>query len=291
MSREAWQDLSVQISRRRLRCVLDPLLCLTRHGVALIRRLAPCAELWLAPAFLGILDGWEFYYDQPELLTQSLPMQEHGGAYDEDEFREALHAWIKLREDLGHGRGQLFWAGDNLHESSLAPDIEGVVLQHWEHLAQGLEQRLPKDLHGGPLAAAFPDTVALVAALDHAVLLTLREPHQPTGLRKPPRLDPTICHNLGLWGLPCKRLGCEDDFVQHERALLVRLFVEAGIASFLWSGLPLVVAHLFVPGFVGCSDAEQDLLNDREPRPVKGVWEGARVFWYHVSAEDEHAAA
>src|ERR1700741_2736268 len=117
MSREAWQDLSVQISRRRLRCVLDPLACLSRHGVALIRRLAPRAELWLTPAFLRILDGWGLYYDKPHLLTRHLHMQEHGGAYDEEEFREALHAWIKLRDDLGHGQGQLFWAGDNLHES------------------------------------------------------------------------------------------------------------------------------------------------------------------------------
>jgi hypothetical protein len=256
----------------------------------LIRRLAPCAELWLAPAFLAILDGWEFYYDQPELLTRSLPMHEQGGAYSEEEFREALHAWVKLREDLGHGQNQLFWAGDNLHESALAPDVEGTVLQHWEHLAQGLEQLLPKDLHGGPLAAAFPDTVALVAALDHAVLLTLREPPAPTGLRKAPELAPTICHNLGRWGLPCKRLRVEDEFVQLERTVLVRLFVEAGITSFLWSGLPLVVAHLFVPGFVG-GDSDPDFLGEREPRPVKGVWEGAGVFWYCLSVEGENGAA
>jgi hypothetical protein len=285
MSREAWQDLSVQISRRRLRCVLDPLLCLSRRGVALIRRLAPRAELWLAPAFLGILDSWDFYYEKPELLTRSLSMQEHGGAYHEDEFREALHAWIKLRDDLGHG--QLFWAGDNLHESSLAPDVEGTTLQHFEHLAQGLEQLLPEDLRGAPLAAAFPDTVALVAALDRAVLLTLREPHAV--LRQPPKLEPTICHNLGRWGLPCKRLWVDDDFVQHERALVVRLFVEAGISSFLWSGLPLVVAHLFVPGFVG--DVEPDFPGESEPRPVKGVWEDASVFWYSLSAEDHYGAA
>jgi hypothetical protein len=289
MGREGWQDLSVQISRRRERFVLDPLLCLSRHGVALIRRLAPRAELWLPPAFLGILDGWEYYYDQPESLTKSLPMQKHGGAYNEDEFREALHAWLRLREDLGHGQGQLFWAGDNLHESSLAPDVEGALLQHWEHLAQGLEHRLPEGLREGPLAAALPDTVALVAALDHAVLLTLREPHDPKGLQKAPKLEPTVCHNIGHWGLPCRRLRVDDDFVQYERALLVRLFVEAGIASFLWSGMPLVVAHVFVPGFVG-GDGEPDLLSEGEPRPVKGVWEGACVFWYFLSVEDEDGA-
>ncbi|SRR5579883_573420 len=287
MSREAWQDLSVQISRRRLRCVLDPLLCLSRRGVALIRRLAPCAELWLAPAFLGILDSWDLYYDEPELLIGALSMQEHGGAYREDEFREALGAWIKLRDDPGHG--QLYWAGDNLHESSLAPDVEATMLQHFEHLAQGLEHLLPKDLRGAPLAAAFPDTVALVAALDHAVLLTLREPHAHSGLRAPPSLDPTICHNLGRWGLPCKRLGLGDDFVQYERALLVHLFVEAGISSFLWSGLPLVVAHLFVPGFVG--GVASEFPGEGEPRPVKGIWEDAGVFWYSLSAEDHHGAA
>jgi hypothetical protein len=287
MSREAWQDLSVQISRRRLRCVLDPLLCLSRRGVALIRRLAPCAELWLAPEFLSILDSSNFYYDKPELLTRSLSMQEHGGAYREDEFREALHAWIRLRDDLGNG--QLYWAGDNLHESALAPDVEGTMLQHFVRLAEGLGGLLPEDLRGAPLAAAFPDTVALVAALDHAVLLTLREPHVEAGLRPRPKLDPTICHNLGRWGLPCKRLRVDDDFVQYERALLVRLFVEAGISSFLWSGLPLVVAHLFVPGFVG--DLEPDFPGEGEPRPVKGIWEDARVFWYSLNAEDHHGAA
>ena len=68
------------------------------------------------------------------------------------------------------------------------------------------------------------------------------------------------------------------------------LFVEAGIASFLWSGLPLVVAHLFVPGFVG-GDSEPDFLGEREPRPVKGVWEGAGVFWYYLNVEGEDGAA
>ena len=287
MSREAWQDLSVQISRRRLRCVLDPLLCLSRRGVALIRRLAPSAELWLAPTFLGILDSWDFYYDQPELLTRSLSMQQHGGAYHQEEFREALRAWIKLRDELG--QGQLFWAGDNLHESSLASEVDGAMLRHFEHLAQALEQLLPEDLRGAPLAAAFPDTVALVAALDHAVLLTLREPHADPGLSGRPKLDPTICHNLGRWGLPCKRLRVDDDFVQYERSLLVRLFVEAGISSFLWSELPLVVAHLFVPGFVG--DVAPEFPGECEPRPVKGIWEDARVFWYGLSAEDHYGAA
>ena len=50
-------DLSVQVTRRRSRCVLDPNLALSRHGAMLARLLAPYAELWVGPEHFTILDS------------------------------------------------------------------------------------------------------------------------------------------------------------------------------------------------------------------------------------------
>src|SRR5208283_3282900 len=193
MGREAWPDLSVQISRRRWRCVLDPLLCLSGAGAALARGLAAHAEIWLAPEFHHILDGWTLYDGKPELLLQGLPTQTRGCAYAEEDLREAMRAWLLLREDLGHGGGRLYWVRDCLRESSLPPGMEDSVLPRWELLAEGLEERLSKTGHeGGPLVAALRDTAALVAALPGALLLSLREPPRGRESHALPQLEPTM---------------------------------------------------------------------------------------------------
>ena len=61
-------DLSVQITRRRARCVLDPNLALSRDGATLTRLLASHAELWVGPEFFNILDSAQLYQREPELL-------------------------------------------------------------------------------------------------------------------------------------------------------------------------------------------------------------------------------
>ena len=285
MGREVCPDLSVQISRRRWRCVLDPLLCLSHGGPAFARGLAPHAEVWLAPEFHHILDSWVLYDQKPDLLTQSL-----GGSYVADEIRDALRLWLRLREESSRLGGRLYWVRDSLRESCLPSGMEESVLPRWEAMAEALDERLSKvSENNGPVVAAMRDAVALSAALPGALLLTLRQPAKSG-------LAPAVCRHLQAWGLSCRRLDIDDDLVTLERSLLLRVLVEAGLAGFLWSGMGLAVMHLVVPGDLSpghgyaSNSGELDFLTeDGEPRPLKNAWEDARAFWYHVAVEDAHA--
>jgi hypothetical protein len=293
MGQDPWSDLSVQISSQPWRCVPDPLLCLSRDGAAFVSALAgahvvghsPRAQVWMAPEFHSILDNWMLHDQHPELLMQSL-----GGPNDPDELRQALRLWLRLRDRAGRPDGRLCWVRDALRESCLPVGIGDSVVPRWEAMAQALDERLAhKREKSGPGIAAMRDSAALCAVLTDAVLLCAREsddPHQA----------PRLCRHLQDWGLPCRRLRIADDLVALERGLLLRLLVEAGLASFLWAGLRLAVAHIVAPhlflipnGDAFASDVDDLDFQGDEPRPIKSLWEGAQVFWYNLAAE--HADA
>src|SRR5579872_3438881 len=108
---QLWPDLSVQISRRRWRCVPDPALCLSGHGAAFVSGLASHAEVWMTPEFHHILDSWLLYDQSPELLGQSL-----GGRQSTEEIRHALRVWLRLRDEAGQTAARLCWVRDALRE-------------------------------------------------------------------------------------------------------------------------------------------------------------------------------
>jgi hypothetical protein len=282
---QIWPDLSVQISRRRWRCVPDPVLCLSRIGAAFVRGLTAHAEVWLGPEFLNILDSWMLYDRDPELLTRSL-----GNRQPPDGMRHALRVWLRLREEAGRSSGRLCWVRDALRESSLPAGMDELVVPRWELMAEALDERLSKASEtSGPGIAAMRDAAALGAVLPGAVLLTLCEPGER-------QAAPLICRHLETWQLPCRRLGIDDDLVTLERSLLLQLLVEAGLAGFLWGGLRLAVVHLLVPGhfrlpashgFAGVEE-EPDFLADGEPIPLNGAWEDAQSFWYDLAAESSY---
>jgi hypothetical protein len=286
---QSWPDLSVQISRRRWRCVPDPLLCLSRDGAAFLSGLTLHAEVWLAPEFLNILDNWASYLRDPTLLTRAL-----GGRNSPDDVRDALRIWIRLREEKGQIGGPLYWVRDALRESSLPAGTDESLLWRWEAMAESLDQRLSSTV-GEPgvapsadflaLAAAHRDAAALAAVLSGAILLSA---HKSEELDRSPRL----CRRLESWRVPCRRLELADDLVSLERGLLLHMLVESGLARFLWGGLRLSVVHLLVPGHFRSSrgqpfatpEEEMDYLDDEEPESPKDVWDDARVFWYDLTA-------
>jgi hypothetical protein len=127
------------------------------------------------------------------------------------------------------------------------------------------------------------DSAALCAVLTDAVLLCARELDGPDQ-------TPRLCRCMQDWGLRCRRLEIADDLVAVERGLLLRLMVEAGLASFLWGGLKLAVAHIVAPhqflisnGDAFSNDDEGLDFQGDEPRPIKNPWEDARVFWYELA--------
>jgi hypothetical protein len=114
MVRSLEPELSVHISRRRWRCVVDPHLCLSHEGAAFIRGLCGHAEIWLGPEFLNILDSWLLYEREPSALRWP-----KGAGPDADEVRQALRIWQGLRDTSGAGSGRLCWVRDAVRESCL----------------------------------------------------------------------------------------------------------------------------------------------------------------------------
>jgi hypothetical protein len=288
MPKDPWPGVSLQINRRRRRCVLDPLFCLSQPGAAFISAMAPYAEMWLGPEFLNILDNWPIYHHKPELL--GWPGEER---YDPDELRDALRVWQHLRDGSGHVGGPLCWVRDALRESCLPQGIDDAVVPRFEALAEALDGRLAASAYRtGPLTAAIRDTAALAGVLPGAVVLGLCRQNEPW-------LPPALCDHLRAWHLPCERLNERNTLVSRERDTLIDLLVDAGVSSFLWAGLRVAVVHVVVPGQrrfvpVHALATEHDcpeFLPDEECNPIKGPWDDARAFWYELAAEDAHVRA
>jgi hypothetical protein len=304
MAREPWPDLSVQISRRRWRCVPDLDLCLTQSGAALVYALAPHAEIWLTPEFLDILDSWVLYDREPELLSRPWPDRRPDDEWEEHRRRElaaqatlaevphALRIWRRLRDDAGRAGGLLHWVRDASHESCLPPGAPDSLVQRWEAMAEALETRLPQagEAGCGPYVATMRDATALAGVLGGAAVLCRRDPVDPA-------LPPLLCRQLPDWNLPCRHRPAEDEIVARERAMLLGMMVDAGLSGFLWGGGELAVLRLLVPGEAGLRlpgsfpgpMEDPDFDAARDPPPVRGVWDGAQAFWYDLTGETADA--
>jgi hypothetical protein len=277
-----YPDVSVQLTQRRWRCVLDSNLALSPLGAEFARLLAPCAEVWLGTEFFNILDSARIYREEPELLVW--PGTDHKEART---LPGVLRDWTRLRDAAGYGSTQFHWIGDVLRESRLPAGMSETVVARWEAAARSLDACLPRAIEAsGPLIAAMRDTVALCAVLPAAAILTLRGGASDKA--------PMLCRHIAGWGVACQRLSEHDDLVAMERAGLRGMLVQAGLAKFLWGGLDLVVLHLQASG-IGRLDFREDPMADEEDvlsiaEPDRGgPWDGARAFWYDVVPEQHHA--
>jgi hypothetical protein len=285
MSGLPFPDVSVQLTQRRWRCILDPNLALSPFGAEFARRLAPHAEVWLGTEFFNILDSARIYEKEPELLV--CPGASNAEARM---MREALRDWTHLRDEAGYGASPFHWIGDVLRESCLPAGMNEDMVARWEGAARSLDACLPRAIEAsGPLIATMRDTVALCAVLP-AAILTLRD-------RGAARDTPVLCQHITRWGVSCEQLGSDDDLAAIERDGFCRMLVQAGLARFLWGGMDLVVLHLHAAGvgrlrsnadaLAGDSD---DMLAFAEPGVnMRAPWDDARAFWYELRPERHHA--
>jgi hypothetical protein len=267
-------DLSVQISRRRARCVLDPHLALSREGPVLAKRLAPFAEQWVGPEFFNVLDSASLYLEEPGLLVWPCTDAEMISAVP-----EVLQAWARLRDEAN---GCLSWIGDALRESSLPDAIDDAIVTRWEIASRTLDQRLPKTPDAtGPMVAATRDAAALCAVLPTARMISRSEYGAP----------PTVCRELERWGLGCRQLDADDPLVRLERDDFLRLLVEAGIAPSVWAGLNLSLVYLWLPR-AGCLEIEPPFGSNADGELVRkheqivawvNPWEDATCFWCDIT--------
>ena len=300
MAFEPWPDLSVQISRRRWRCVPDLDLCLAQTGAALICSLLPSAEVWLTPEFHNILDNWRLYDREPELLSRPWSGRREDETSHEharraraaqstlDDVPYAMRIWRQLRDTAGRTGGLLHWVRDAAYESSLPPGTPDTLVQRWEMIAEALDARMPPTTQAsyGPYIATMRDVISLAGALRGASVLCRRDPVDPA-------LPPLLCRQLPEWNLPCHHRPSHDEVVVRERALLLNMMVEAGLGAFLWGSGGLAVVHVLVPGEAGLQlpGSFSSLLDEPdfgaadEPQAVRGAWDGAQAFWYDLVGE------
>jgi hypothetical protein len=267
-------DLSVQISRRRTRCVLDPHLALSPDGPALTKRLAPFAEQWVGPEFFNVLDSTSLYLEEPELLVWP-----DTDAATIAAVPEVLQAWARLRDEANGG---LSWIGDALRESSLPDAVDEGIIGRWEVASRALDLRLPtKFVARGPRGPATRDAAALCAVLPASRMIGRSDGGQP----------PAVCRQLRQWGLTCKRLSPDDPLVLLERADFLRLLADAGVAPSVWAGLNLALVYLWLPRAGAFeleplygADIEPDLLRkENQPAAWVNPWEDAKCFWCEIT--------
>jgi hypothetical protein len=276
-------DVSVQVTQRRWRCVLDPNLALSPYGPGFARRLAQHAELWLGTEFFNILDSARIYEKEPELLAWP-----GIGPADAARVAEALRGWSRLRDEAGYGGSPFHWIGDVLRESCLPVGTSEDIVERWEEAARTLDARLPHAIEGtGPVIATMRDTVSLCAVLPAAVLM----PCDASGS------VPVLCQHVARWGIACEQLPDTDELAGIERSGIQQLLVQAGLAKFVWAGLGLAVLHLLA-GQVGRSPTGDDELSDETDVALtftetgaspRAPWDGARAFWYYLLPDRRHA--
>jgi hypothetical protein len=268
-------DLSVHITRRRRRFVLDANLALSGYGPMLARLLAPHAELWVGPEFLNVLD-WRAgvtlkLYQNEQELRQLVGQGRDAAAIAE--MPEVLRHWTQLYDEGQH----LWYLRDAWRESRVPDDIPETVLPRWEAASQALDLCIGAT---GPLIAITRDHAALCAVL-HACIL---------GHGGQAEL-PLICQHLQECGLTHEKLSSKHPLVCVERSGFHRLLVEASIAPCIWGGLRLVIVHLFLPHAerlengqgLGPEDEPAAISGEVEPAVSGNPWEDAKCFWYEVA--------
>lgn len=287
----------LQIAAQRRACVLDPALALSRNGLALARGLAQFVDVWLVNEFWRILDNTFVYVDRPETMLPPRALQPSATG-DPAELRAALLAWERFRY-VNDAQGLKFnWAGERADESQLAAGTPASVLEHWPFLAAALERRLAAESDvASPLVAGWRDALALTAALRTAFVLTGDGP-----LDGRDGEAPALCRLLTIAGIRVTDIaGSGDPRLAIERTFIDTVLVHAGVAKYLWAGLPLAVVFLIVPSAdnaADCAPAAADFGNEDvlavAPDPAGDVlasmpaasigdpWKQAEALWFRL---------
>ncbi|MBE9044163.1 hypothetical protein IQ255_07055 [Pleurocapsales cyanobacterium LEGE 10410] len=223
-------------------CVLDPAIALSHHGVLIAENMGNEIELWVVRELWNIVNNADFYSQRPELITpQSINGQNNAMTA---ETIWSLREWEKEKQQKDLAKLGLYWLGDSLQESLLPNNKPAEFFGQWESMARALDRRneqLNRD-RDNILSLAFRDTVALLASLKSAFVLTYQ---LPKNLDRDP--FPSIFGVLENWGIPCQMLNRRNPVIAMERQYLRQLIVRAGLSKLLIAGVNLVVFHLVIP--------------------------------------------
>src|SRR5215831_14130688 len=144
--------LDVSVSSRRMSCILDGELALSRQGLLFAMRLAQEANVWLFRALWNALDNSQLY-----------------AAAAEQDRREASEQWESARLATDLAGLQFFFVGDARHESLLPKEVGQDLVERFEALAGELDGlyrgAAAEDVDYDPVHECNRDTIALAAAL------------------------------------------------------------------------------------------------------------------------------
>jgi hypothetical protein len=278
-------DLFVHVHRRKLCCVLDPMLVLgTRVGCVFAVRLAQVLEPWLTRSFWQVIDASDWL--MPALVAaHPVGGGETGAQEPADDLTRPLHevlqSWIALRDRTDAGSWPFRWIGDNLAGSQLQASVDASVVTRYEVLAEALSAQAVfteafalDPLSGWDQADASLDALALSVALDGAVVLTASARDA----------QPWPVQALARIGRPARLLDPVPDaravsIFGAERDVLRHALAAAGLAGMVQELPRLAALHVnlsYAASFRWLGNGQV-----REP-DAGNPWNGAQAWWYYL---------
>jgi hypothetical protein len=270
--------LDVSVSSRKMSCILDGELALSRQGLLFAMRLAQETNVWLFRALWQTLDNSHLY---------SL------SAAECQDRREARLQWEFARLGTHLAGLPCFFVGDAKHESLLPKEVGNDLVERFEALAVELDglHRSEGDAETAydPVYECHRDTVALATALiRHRPIVFSLCARPGTGEADLP--EPAICTFLRECGIDCRSV-VHDRTMASIRSYLQPIFARSGAAELLWDlsndGCALAVLHIVAPhALVMPIETELDRRYGNEtefpPTAAEGaVWfRGASAYWW-----------
>ncbi len=271
------------------RYVLDPVLALAFYGPDLIFQLNQDIELWISRELWHILNNTDFYLSQPKLLLPEDFSKQDLSIQAEESSRnivKSLKKWQHLRQINNLRSLNLFWIGDSLRESFLPYNTSNTILERWEELTHSLDERLRKfRISDRPFNTAIRDSIALVATLESAVLLTCQNSYQANH-----DSSPLVCVFLETLGFECQFIPSSNPVATKEYDHWKQFLNISTMGKFILWKLELLILHLVLPNdtpngvlssFHTKAPEFLDSRNDGQNVDLDS-WEDAQFIWYQI---------
>jgi hypothetical protein len=275
--------LDLSVSSRRMACVLDGELALSRQGLLFATSLAQEADVWLFRALWQALDNSYIFRDVSEAGADSTA--EGKSAFPS---LHMLQQWemARLETDL---RGlQFFFVGDARHESLLPKEVGKDLVKRFEILSEELDElHCPhSDGEGAaydPIYECRRDATALATALIRHRPLVFSLCQKDTAKGNKGRAEPFLCGFLRRCGIDCHMVDSKS--VTAIRSHLQPIFARSGLTELVWDmerdDHELALMHIVAPhALVMPVEADVDRRYGEDIVPMQ-VREGKAPFWFH----------
>jgi hypothetical protein len=276
--------LDLLVSSRRMSCVLDGELALSRQGLLFATRLAQEADVWLFRALWQVLDNSYIFRHISERSDGS-------GSDGHSAFPSVrvLQQWEAARLETDLSGLQFFFVGDARHESLLPKEIGKDLVKRFETFSDELDalHRQPSDQEEAtydPIYECWRDAAALATALIRHRPLVFSLCRKARAEGRGGEAEPALCGFLRRCGIDCHLVGGGRG-VTAIRSHLQPTFARCGLAELLWDmergDQQLAVIHMVAPhALVMPVEADLDGRYGEESPPAP-VAVGQAPYWFH----------